>query len=323
MAGVINQTCPELYKGMEHYLDKYLNYLTVERGLAANTVEAYSRDLNRYLDFLESKDIREFTQVGTTEIHAFMMSLMKSRLRRSYGGQAASGGLSARSAGRNLVALRTFYKFLLSEGYLQINPLANIESPRGGRRLPGVLSAEEVELLLAQPDPLTPRGQRDEAMLEVLYGAGLRVSELTSLSLNDINFTAGWIRVQGKGAKERIVPLGEIALKRLREYLSSARRELDKGKRSPWLFVTRSGRRLSRQGIWKIIKRYGLTAGIKKGVTPHILRHSFATHLLERGADLHSVQLMLGHADISTTQIYTHISRKRLKNLYDKYHPRA
>lgn len=308
---------------LEYYLDKYLNYLTVEKGLAANTVEAYSRDLNRFLDFLEDRGIRELAQVGTTEIHAFMMSLMKSRLRQSYGGQAASGGLSARSAGRNLVALRTFYKFLLREGYLQINPLANIESPRGGRRLPGVLSEQEVELLLAKPDTSTPRGQRDEVMLEVLYGAGLRVSELNSLSLNDINFTAGWIRVQGKGAKERIVPLGEVALKRLREYLSSARREMDKGKRSPWLFVTRSGRRLSRQGVWKIIKRYGLVAGIKKGVTPHTLRHSFATHLLERGADLHSVQLMLGHADISTTQIYTHISRKRLKKLYDEYHPRA
>jgi integrase/recombinase XerD len=307
----------------EHYLDKYLNYLTVEKGLAANTVEAYSRDLNRFLDFLEARGIRKLTQVGTTEIHAFMMRLMKSSLRQTYGGQDASGGLSARSAGRNLVALRTFYKFLLREGYLQINPLANIESPRGGRRLPGVLSAEEVEQLLAQPDPSTTLGQRDNAMLEVLYGAGLRVSELTSLSLNDINFTAGWIRVQGKGAKERIVPLGEIALKSLREYLSSARRGLDKGKRSPWLFVTRSGRRMSRQGIWKIIKRYGLTAGIRKGITPHTLRHSFATHLLERGADLHSVQLMLGHADISTTQIYTHISRERLKKLYDRYHPRA
>ncbi|UCD84036.1 MAG: site-specific tyrosine recombinase XerD [Deltaproteobacteria bacterium] len=298
---------------MEQYLDRYLNYLTVEKGLAANTVEAYSRDLNRFLSFLEDKGIRELAQVGTTEIHAFMMSLMKPQL----------GGLSARSTGRSLVALRTFYKFLIREGCLHVNPLVNIQSPRGIRKLPGVLSEQEVELLLAKPDHMIPRGQRDKMILEVLYGAGLRVSELISITLNDIDFTAGWVRVQGKGAKERVVPLGEIALGGLREYLGSARRVLDKGKKSRWLFVTRSGRRFSRQGIWKIIKRYAIAAGIKNSITPHTLRHSFATHLLDRGADLHSVQLMLGHADISTTQIYTHVSRERLKKLYDKYHPRA
>jgi integrase/recombinase XerD len=233
-----------------------------------------------------------------------------------------AGRLSMRSIARNLSAVKMFYRFLVSDGKIQGNPARLLSAPKLPRRLPDVLSSEEVERLLAQPDAPTGRGKRDRAMLELLYATGLRVSELVNLKMANINLEAGYVRTVGKGSKERMVPVGTKALEALKEYLTQGRASFMKKRTSSYLFLNPRGKPLTRQGFWKIIKRYGLAAGIRKKITPHSLRHSFASHLLEHGADLRSVQIMLGHSDISTTQIYTHVTRERLKQIHEKHHPR-
>jgi integrase/recombinase XerD len=231
-------------------------------------------------------------------------------------------GLNARSRARHLVSIRGFYRFLTQEEILCSDPTRLIDLPKSGLKLPDVLTIDEVKRLLVAPDPKKPSGCRDAAMLELLYAAGLRVSELITLKLQDVNLTAGYVRVFGKGAKERVVPIGQYAQEKIRRYTNGARQALLKDRMSATLFVARAGKPLSRQGFWKLIKRYGLRAGLRKMITPHALRHSFASHLLEGGADLRAVQTMLGHADIATTQIYTHVARDHLKHLHQKFHPR-
>ncbi len=292
---------------MDILADQFINYLRVERGLARNTVEAYSRDLNRFLEFLEGK--KSFPlKVSQDQIVEYVGMLGRS--------------LSARSVARNISAIKMFFRFLVSEGKVKSNPARLVETPRLPRRLPGVLSPKEVDLLLSQPDTSTPRGMRDHAMLELLYATGLRVSELVGLKNVNVNLEAGFVRTLGKGSKERVIPMGEKAVGALKEYLSAGRSRLTKGSNSSYLFLNSRGGPISRQGFWKIIKKYGMKARIKKKIAPHGLRHSFASHLLEGGADLRSVQVMLGHADISTTQIYTHVTRERLKQVHEKCHPR-
>lgn len=291
-------------------LDNFLNYITVEKGLSRNTLEAYNRDLIRYIDFLEGKGLSTI-KATPSQIVSFL-SLLKER------------GLSVRSYTRCLVAIRGFYRFLMKERYISSNPTSYIDLPRFLRRLPQVLSLEDVERLLDAPDTQRPLGLRDRAMLEVLYATGLRVSELVSLRLRDLNLQVGYITAFGKGSRERLIPIGDSAIHWVKRYLEASRGRLLKGSHSVYIFVTARGDRMTRQGFWEVIKRYAIRAGIDKGkVKPHILRHSFATHLLERGADLRSVQTMLGHADISTTQIYTHIRREWLKAIHERHHPRG
>ena len=295
---------------METHLDLYLDYLTVERGLAANTRASYSGDLLKFLTYLKDRGVGDWSQVGFTDIMGFLS-------------QAQEQGLAPRSRARVLSALRGFFKFMVRDNHLSESPVANLTSPRLRRKLPAVLSVAEVERLLAQPKVKLPLGQRDAAMLELLYGTGLRVSELVSLTLARVNLEVGFIVVLGKGAKERIVPVGEAATEAVRIYVMESRPRLLKGRVTEILFVTNRGGAMTRQGFWKLLKKYGREAGLKKKLTPHTLRHSFATHLLEGGADLRSVQMMLGHADISTTQVYTHVARERLREVHKKYHPRA
>ena len=295
---------------METHLDLYLDYLTVERGLAPNTRASYSADLLKFLAYLKDLGISDWDQVRYSEVMGFLS-------------KSQEQGLAPRSRARLLSALRGFFKFMLRDSHLKESPVANLASPRLRRQLPTVLSVAEVERLLARPSPELPLGLRDAAMLEVLYGTGLRVSELVGLTLGRVNLEVGFLVVMGKGSKERIVPAGEAATEAVQSYLREARPRLLKGRMTEILFVTNRGTAMTRQGFWKLLKKYGREAGLKKKLTPHILRHSFATHLLERGADLRSVQMMLGHADISTTQIYTHVARERLREVHKKYHPRA
>ncbi len=289
------------------YLDMYLDYLAVEKGLSPNTIEAYSRDILSFMDTLKD---------GTTLLTAEPEDILRFiRLQRER-------GLKPRSYVRAMVALRGIYRFLLMEGYVDTVPTSKIDIPRFYKKLPEVLSVEEVESILNAPDTNTPRGLRDKAMLELLYATGLRVSELLRTEIENVNFQLGYIITLGKGSKERIVPIGEVALRWLKDYMDNARDAFLKGRQTSFLFLNPSGRRLSRQGFFKIIRQYASKAGIKKRISPHTLRHSFATHLLEKGADLRAVQTMLGHSDISTTQIYTHINRERLKEIHKKFHPR-
>jgi integrase/recombinase XerD len=287
--------------------DQFISHLRVERGLADNTIHSYSRDLLRFFQFLEGRK-RSPLQATQDDIMDYMSSLQKA--------------LSIRSCARNLSALKMFFRFLVSEGKIEGSPARLLGTPKLPRKLPAVLTRDEVDMLLSQPDPSNQRGQRDKAMLELLYATGLRVSELVGLQISNINLEAGFVRMVGKGSKERMVPMGTKALEVIKGYLSEARGKLLKSKSSSYLFLNSRGAGLTRQGFWKIIKKYGKKAGIRKEITPHKLRHSFASHLLEGGADLRSVQVMLGHADISTTQIYTHITRERLKQIHEKYHPR-
>ena len=291
-------------------LDSFLHYLTVEKGLSRNTIEAYHRDLTRFLLYLKGKGIEDPAKVEKLDIQAFLLALKRDRL-------------SARTIARNLVALRTFFRYLIEEALLKKNPVEELESPRLARKLPEILSPAEVERLLQQPESQTLLGGRDRAMLEVLYAGGMRVSELVKLTLNQVNLEGGYILLYGKGSKERVVPIGQEALKWVIRYLGTIRPSLLKGKESPYLFVNRSGKPLSRQRFWQTLQVYGRRAGIGKKITPHLLRHSFASHLLEGGADLRSVQVMLGHSDISTTQIYTHVTGERLKKIHQRYHPRG
>jgi len=287
--------------------DQFINHLRVERGLADNTIQSYSRDLIRFFKFMERKKVSPI-QAGRDHITEYIGSL--------------NSVLSARSIARNLSALKMFFRFLISDGKIKDSPARLLESIKLPGRLPEILTRDEVDLLLSQPDISTSLGLRDKAMLELLYATGLRVSELIGLNLININLEAGYVRTMGKGFKERMIPMGQKAIDTLNAYISGGRPRLLKGRNPSRLFLNSRGRPISRQGFWKIIKRYGIIAGIKKKITPHRLRHSFATHLLEGGADLRSVQVMLGHADISTTQIYTHVSRERLKQIHEKYHPR-
>ena len=295
---------------METHLDLYLDYLTVEKGLAANTRASYSADLLKFLNYLKDHGIEDWNQVRFPEIMAFLS-------------RAQEQGLAPRSRARLLSALRGFFKFMVRDGHLKKSPVANLTSPRLRRQLPNVLSVAEVERLLAQPNPDLPLGQRDAAMLELLYGTGLRVTELITLTVGRVNLEVGFLVARGKGSKERIVPMGEAATKAVQRYTLESRSRLLKGRVSEILFVSNRGTAMTRQGFWKLLKKYGRQAGMERSLTPHTLRHSFATHLLERGADLRSVQMMLGHADISTTQIYTHVARERLREVHKKYHPRA
>lgn len=290
-------------------LDRYLDFLIVEKGLATQTIEAYSRDLVRYISFLTKSGRTTVSEADTPLILKYLISMRED-------------GLNARSRARHLVSIRGFYRFLAQEQMLSSDPSRLIDLPKSGLKLPDVLTIEEVKRLLDAPDPKKPSGCRDAAMLELLYAAGLRVSELITLKLQDVNLTAGYVRVFGKGAKERVVPIGQYAQEKIRTYTTGARQALLKDRISATLFVARAGKPLSRQGFWKLIKRYGLRAGLRKVITPHTLRHSFASHLLEGGADLRAVQTMLGHADIATTQIYTHVARDHLKYLHQKFHPR-
>jgi integrase/recombinase XerD len=288
-------------------IDEFITFLQVERGLAENTISAYSRDLVRFIAYLENRNITPI-KTSRSVIRDYLGSL--------------TPDLSKRSQARNVSAIKTFFRFLVSEGKMKENPARLLETPRIQQKLPEVLSLGEVEQLLSQPDITTPLGQRDRAMLELLYATGLRASELVHLKLLDVNLEAGFVKTLGKGSKERMVPFGEMALKALKTYLSDGRKALLKSGHPPYLFLNFRGKPLSRQGFWKIIRNHGTMAGIKKKIKPHGLRHSFASHLLEAGADLRSVQVMLGHADITTTQIYTHVTKKRLKELHETCHPR-
>ncbi|GEA15935.1 MAG: integrase/recombinase XerD [Moorella sp. (in: firmicutes)] len=295
---------------MRELVDEFLYYLVVERGLAENTLASYNSDLQQFLQYLENSKVKSLREVNHGLLVAYLVKLQQE-------------GRSPATISQHLAALKSFYHFLLRERLVDSDPTANLESPRQIKKLPQVLTVDEVERLLSQPRPDTPAGLRDKAMLELLYATGLRVSELVALNVDQVNLEGEFIRCLGKGSRERVVPMGQVACFHVRTYLENGRGKLIKKKMEPALFVNQHGRRLSRQGCWKILKGYARAANLKKEITPHTLRHSFATHLLENGADLRSVQELLGHADIGTTQIYTHLTRKKIREVYDRTHPRA
>ena len=288
-------------------IDWFLDALWMERGLSKNTMEAYRTDLSKLSDFLQKKN-KVLANAGSTEILAFLSSVDSS---------------SARTVARRLSSIRRLYEFLIRENRIEINPVSNIDAPRLGRSLPKSLTEKEVEALLNAPDIEIALGVRDKAMLELLYATGLRVSELVSLTIQQLNLRQGVLRVIGKGNKERLVPLGEEASEWLEKYMSHARADILKQKQSDDLFPSKRGQAMTRQTFWHAIKRYAKLAGISKPLSPHVLRHAFATHLVNHGADLRVVQMLLGHSDISTTQIYTHVARERLKTMHGEHHPRG
>jgi integrase/recombinase XerD len=293
-------------------INAFLTHVRVEKGLSANTVSAYRRDLLKFEAFAKKRKVA-LKSIGRDHLVDFLATLYRLKL-------------ESRTVARHLVTLRNFFRYAQVQEFISEDPSQNLESPKIRRSLPGYLRLDEVEKLLAQPDEKTPIGLRDRAMLEVLYSSGLRVSELTGLRVMDLDRTAGYVRCVGKGDKERVVPIGKKAMALVDRYLRDARPQLmGKGQlsHSQMLFLNRRGGGFSRVGVWKILSAYGRQAGLRVALTPHMLRHSFATHLLERGADLRSVQLMLGHSDISTTQIYTHVVEERLKQIYKAHHPRA
>lgn len=294
---------------MHELVDTYMDYLIIEKGLSANSITAYGTDLASYINYLSDNGIEDLGNADTTAVLGWLVYLTRQ-------------GLSAKSRARHLISIRGFYKYLTAEKLISTNPLKDIDIPKTGRHLPGVISVNEVEALLNACDVTTPKGQRNLAMMEIMYGAGLRVSELVFLKVVDVNLDAGLVRVMGKGAKERIVPIGSKAKDAARLWLDQGRPKELKQLSSDFLFIARAGNPMTRQAFWKIIKKYALAAGIARPVSPHTLRHSFATHLIEGGADLRSVQTMLGHSDISTTQIYTHISRDYLIKMHHEFHPR-
>jgi integrase/recombinase XerD len=290
-------------------IDAYITHLRDVRRMSLNTVESYARDLALLAGFAEERS-SDVERLERPELEAFVRHLM-------------SSGLAPRSVARAVASVRGFYRFVALEQKRDGSPADDLRPPRAWAALPKFLSLEEVDRLLAQPDTATPRGLRDKALIEVLYATGLRVSELVALRAGDLNLDEGYLTCIGKGDKERMVPLGHEAADWVRRYIREGRPALLKKKNSPWLFVNaRDGGALSRVGFWKVLKEYGLKAGVSRDLSPHVLRHSFATHLLERGADLRMIQLMLGHADLSTTQIYTHVLEARLRAVYDEFHPR-
>lgn len=298
----------ELPQDAEGILQAFLGYLSVEKGLAANTRLAYSQDLTKLFLFFQSRKLAWKT-VKEEDLIRFIHLQSRS-------------GLSSRSVARRISSVKAFYRYLVLDGMLKKSPADNLSAPKLWFSLPKFLKVQEVERLLAQPKIREKRGLRDRAMLELLYATGLRVSELTKLRKDDVNLEDGFLLCRGKGGKERLVPLGKSAADMVARYLFQSRPRLLKTE-SEYLFVTSRGGPYTRQGFWKMLKKYALQAGLDRELSPHVLRHSFATHMLERGADLRSVQLMLGHSQITTTQIYTHVTRKRLRKVYDRYHPRA
>ena len=295
---------------LDQMADQFINYLVVEKGLSSNTVAAYSKDIILYLESLTANGISDIADADMALVIKHLIDLR-------------DAGLGPRSRARHLVTIRGFYRFLVREKILETNPAQMVDLPKVGRKLPNVFEVDEVVRLLEAPDASKPLGIRDSAMLELLYAAGLRVSELIKVGIANINLEACFVLVLGKGSKERVVPIGQVAMEKIDAYLASGRPVLLKGRPSPYLFVTRSATPMTRQGFWKLLKQYAQKAGLSHKITPHALRHSFATHLLKRGADLRSVQVMLGHVDISTTQIYTHVAQERLKAVHTQYHPRG
>jgi len=295
---------------MKALLDEFLNYLTVERGLSRNTIAAYRTDLAHFIARMEAAGLNDAGRVKRQDIAGYLLYLKDK-------------GIGSNSISRALVAIKMFYRFLVTEHLVKEDIPGVLESPKLIRALPDVLNISEVDKLLAEPDLRDPVGIRDKAALELMYATGMRVSEMVELAKDGLNFDVGFVKCKGKGGKERIVPVGKKAKEALARYIDKARPAFLKGKSDPHLFISRLGKKISRVSFWKMIKRYAKMARIKKDITPHTLRHSFATHLLERGADLRVVQEMLGHADISTTQFYTHIDRTRLKSIHKQFHPRA
>ena len=296
---------------MQQLLTKYLNYLLIERGISQNTLESYGRDLRRFLLFVQEEK-------KLADVHAVTPEVIVGHLVR-----IKDEGLAANSMNRSLAALRGFYKYLLREKIIKENPLANIELAKVWMKLPDTISKEEMKVILAQPGTQSVAAIRNTAMMELLYATGIRVSELINLTMNSFNWQVGFVVVMGKGSKERIVPVGKVAYDCVRRYVDEARPKLMQKKSTDVLFLNRFGRQFARQGFWKIVVECARKAGLQKKVYPHTFRHSFASHLLEGGADLRTVQVMLGHSDISTTQIYTHITRERLREVHQKYHPRG
>lgn len=295
---------------MEGLLKVFLDYLRFEKGVSRNTEEAYRRDVVKFMSYIKKRGIKDLRQVRKSDILDFISHLLDE-------------GAAFASTARNLSSLKAFFRFLVLDGHLEMNPADNLDSPKVQRKLPQVLTVEEVDRLLSQPNPARITELRDKAMLELMYATGLRVSELLSLELDDVNLVAGYVRCVGKGNKERIVPMNKTAAFWVERYIARARPHLLKGALTRTLFVNANGRKMTRQGFWKILNKHVNKADIRKDVTPHTLRHSFATHLLENGADLRAVQEMLGHADITTTQIYTHLTRTHLREVYQRTHPRA
>ncbi|NMD42694.1 MAG: site-specific tyrosine recombinase XerD [Firmicutes bacterium] len=295
---------------MQTLLEQFSHYLTVEKGLARNTVDSYRRDLTIFFAFLEQQGIASPSKVNRNLITSYLLGLKEA-------GRASS------TISRNVASIRSFFTFLVQEDLLEENPSQLVKAPRIEKKLPRVLTTKEVDRLLQQPRSDGQAGQRDKAMLELLYASGIRVTELVSLNLTDFSPEAGFLRCRGKGMKERIVPIGSVAVKCVCEYIGSSRQKMLKRREEKALFLNHHGRRLTRQGFWKILKKYVRQSQLNGEVTPHTLRHSFATHLIENGADLRSVQEMLGHSDISTPQIYTQITRRKIREVYDKTHPRA
>lgn len=297
---------------MEDRLDDFIHFLVVEKGLSKNTIVSYKRDLNSYITYLKNvEQLGDLNGVQRPQIVHFL-------------GHLKDTGKSSKTLARHIASIRAFHHFLLREKAVDHDPTVHIESPQHERSLPKVLSMKEVETLLDSPKLTDHFGYRDKAMLEMMYATGIRVSELIGLTLSDVHLTMGFVRCMGKGSKERIIPIGKAASDAIEQYLEKGRPKLvSKKHKDDSLFLNHHGKSLSRQGFWKILKRLATEAGIEKELTPHTMRHSFATHLLENGADLRAVQEMLGHADISTTQIYTHVTKTRLKDVYTKFHPRA
>jgi len=302
---------------LETDIRAFLSYLRVEKGLSDNTIQSYGRDMEQFWEFLHGDEEAEEKkqEIRTREIvRSDLVDFLAMQYKR---------GLDSRSVARSLATLRHFFRFSMLDGVIKDDPAATIESPKIRKSLPAFLSVEEVERLLAQPDEGSAVGVRDKAMIELMYSTGLRVSELIGIRVGDVQMEAGSLRCIGKGNKERLVPVGKKALKAVEEYLKTARPQLLGERSSPYLFLNRRGRAVDRISFWKLVGEYGRKAGLRRALKPHMLRHSFATHLLDRGADLRSVQMMLGHSDISTTQIYTHVVEERLKQVYKAHHPRA
>lgn len=295
-----------LKTAVHHFID----YIGIEKGLAQNTLQSYERDLTNYIHFLANRNITTISETSRNDIMDYLAHLQNNNRATS-------------TISRTIAALRGFYQFLARERMIEFDPTVSLETPRKEQRLPKVLSMTEVEKLLSAPAGEDALQLRDRAMLELLYATGIRVSELINVKVSDLNLSMGFVRCLGKGSKERVIPLGQIAIQALTVYLQKGWKQLDKGKDQPFLFINQQGKAISRQAFWKLIKKYAGIAGITKTITPHTLRHSFATHLLENGADLRAVQEMLGHVDISTTQIYTQVTKTRLKEVYNKAHPRA